>query len=781
MTSQLAPLPIAKFFDNNGFPLAFGLLTTYAAGTTNPLATYVDSTQTTQNTNPVVLNFRGECQLWLDPTKAYKFLLQDLLGNTVPGWPVDNITIGNANPTYSIIPGTDNLYNLGSVTFSWANVYAKTNLFVGPNLLPVLNADGNIVYYARTAAEIAAGVTPTDFGYAPGNVLRYGADPTGMADSTVAFNNATFANYSTITAPTAYKTVYVPAGQYKLTDTVYVPPGTIIHGDGMSSYLDCSAGGTSFGSGTHNVFQMGWFLVGGVATKGTGVLTGGYPPEIYGFFMNGGPGSAYNIYINYPGVLAHDMWLGAPGGGVYLAGGYIYDLEIDAGGQAVTVGPGINQTVSNCRFYFQNVNVNFDTSTGDISDCVFNGCTFEYPKINGIQLGSGTVNVRGIKFVGCDFIHNPGSGVTNFSDFVSVGLANAQIEFYSCTFHNWGKFGSLAPSYAALVQASGAIVDFKGCIFDGSPSNVAYTASTNASVLQLNQGSVRMTDCVIRNLPATFGQGINLGGGGNVNTLHIDGLIYSGTPQGTFAISAISQAAAAVVTSSSALTVNPFQVGAQLAFTGVGGMTQINGAVGLITAIGGSAGAWTATVAINSSGFGAFTSGGSVLQELPLVSITNTASTTACYLANVKGDQLQPLINPQSNVLVRIKNCTDWFGPIAALSTSNYVLLPYQNANLWQFALAANQNSGGSGSYRKARLDFIEKDNDFSGSLKSFLTQATAVQGAANTNGTLTLTAEFNQVGGGANIASSNSGCIAVSWPNTYSFVSVDVQQIVSG
>jgi hypothetical protein len=89
MTAILSPDPVQKFFDANGAPLAFGKLATYAAGTTTPQATYVDSTQTTPNTNPVNLNFRGECNLWLDPTLNYKFVLTDFLGNQI--WTVDNI------------------------------------------------------------------------------------------------------------------------------------------------------------------------------------------------------------------------------------------------------------------------------------------------------------------------------------------------------------------------------------------------------------------------------------------------------------------------------------------------------------------------------------------------------------------------------------------------------------------------------------------------------------------------------------------------------------------
>ena len=44
--------------------------------------------------------------------------------------------------------------------------------------------------YARTAAEIAAGVTPTNYAYPELLVERYGADPTGTNDSGVGFRNA---------------------------------------------------------------------------------------------------------------------------------------------------------------------------------------------------------------------------------------------------------------------------------------------------------------------------------------------------------------------------------------------------------------------------------------------------------------------------------------------------------------------------------------------------------------------------------------------------------------
>lgn len=207
MTAQLAPTPVFRGTDAFGFPLYLGQLGTFIAGTNTPQVTYKDSTQVAQNTNPIILNPRGECNLWLDPTKAYKLVLSDALGNQI--WTVDNITIGNANPSFSIIPTVDNLFTLGSPTFSFANLY------LGPNHAPVLDTvSGNIGYYARTAAEIAASVTPTNFSYPPGNVLRYGADFTGVVDSAAAFLQARqVATQGSIE-------LLIPGGTYKSTATL---------------------------------------------------------------------------------------------------------------------------------------------------------------------------------------------------------------------------------------------------------------------------------------------------------------------------------------------------------------------------------------------------------------------------------------------------------------------------------------------------------------------------------------------------------------------------------
>ena len=93
MTS-LSPTPKLQFFDANGAPLAGGLLYTYEAGTTTPLASYTDSTGVSLNTNPIVLDSRGEANVWLGGA-SYKFALYTSAGVLI--WTVDNISTNGSN------------------------------------------------------------------------------------------------------------------------------------------------------------------------------------------------------------------------------------------------------------------------------------------------------------------------------------------------------------------------------------------------------------------------------------------------------------------------------------------------------------------------------------------------------------------------------------------------------------------------------------------------------------------------------------------------------------
>ena len=73
--------------NSNGVPLVGGKLYSYAAGTTTPLTTYSDYALTAANTNPVILDSRGEASVYC--SSLLKLVLKT--SDDVVIWTVDNI------------------------------------------------------------------------------------------------------------------------------------------------------------------------------------------------------------------------------------------------------------------------------------------------------------------------------------------------------------------------------------------------------------------------------------------------------------------------------------------------------------------------------------------------------------------------------------------------------------------------------------------------------------------------------------------------------------------
>jgi hypothetical protein len=123
--------PGLQFFDNTGLPLSGGLLYSYAPGTTTPKTTYTDEGLSVPNANPIVLDSAGRCTIFLTNGEEYKFVLKTSAEVTL--WTRDNIK--------------------------------------SPSTL--VQADVGGLLWPRTAAEIAGGVTPSNYAYEPYNALRY--------------------------------------------------------------------------------------------------------------------------------------------------------------------------------------------------------------------------------------------------------------------------------------------------------------------------------------------------------------------------------------------------------------------------------------------------------------------------------------------------------------------------------------------------------------------------------------------------------------------------------
>ncbi len=87
MIAGLLSYPKLKVEDDDGNPLSGGKLYSYEAGTSTPKATYSDSLFTVPNTNPVILDARGEAVVFM--TGNYKLILTDPDDVTI--WSMDNI------------------------------------------------------------------------------------------------------------------------------------------------------------------------------------------------------------------------------------------------------------------------------------------------------------------------------------------------------------------------------------------------------------------------------------------------------------------------------------------------------------------------------------------------------------------------------------------------------------------------------------------------------------------------------------------------------------------
>lgn len=250
---NLSPLPIQKFFGNDGNPLVGGKLFTYLSGTSTKTATYTDAGGLTQNTNPIVLDYRGECRLWIDPQQSYTFVLApatDTDPPTAPIWTVNAITAGPAqqdnaatdtgsvNAIALAIPQISSpvaflrivfkvaVTNTGPVTITInggtakALKYQNTAAFAGGEILAngIYEAvfdgtqwqlQGPAVAIWRTAAEIAASVTPVNYSYDPGDIRRYVSTASAQLGGWYCYGHtATRVDGDTVTVPGDYTSIY---------------------------------------------------------------------------------------------------------------------------------------------------------------------------------------------------------------------------------------------------------------------------------------------------------------------------------------------------------------------------------------------------------------------------------------------------------------------------------------------------------------------------------------------------------------------------------------------
>ena len=224
----------AQFFDNNGVPLAGGLIYTYVAGTTTPAATYTSSTGVTAHANPIVLDAAGRIatgEVWLTSGVDYKFLVKTSA----------NVQLGSY----------DNIPSINDFTSIYADLANTTNVALGDALVGFKQSNASGVLSNAVGRTVHQKLQETV------SVMDFGAVGDGSNDDTAAIQAALNTG----------KYVYLPKGTYKTTSTLNVTiDSTGMYGEGQSSLIQPSfVSGDIFaiGDGSNQISELNFnnFLI----------------------------------------------------------------------------------------------------------------------------------------------------------------------------------------------------------------------------------------------------------------------------------------------------------------------------------------------------------------------------------------------------------------------------------------------------------------------------------------------------------------------------------------
>jgi len=206
--AALTPVPKIQFFAANGEPLVGGKLYSYAAGTTTPLVTYTDQAATSANTNPVILDSRGEASVWLG-TGPYKLRLTT--ATDVDIWTVDDIYSEGAQSMQELLSSS------------------------GSSLVGFI-ADGVGASYRTVQSKLRDTVSVKDFG----------AVGDGTTDDTAAIQAAVNVGGD----------VFFPVGRYVISSTINVTKTMVLRG-AAASFGDSTAAAELIYTGSGIAVQIG--------------------------------------------------------------------------------------------------------------------------------------------------------------------------------------------------------------------------------------------------------------------------------------------------------------------------------------------------------------------------------------------------------------------------------------------------------------------------------------------------------------------------------------------
>jgi hypothetical protein len=213
----LSPYGIGQqFFDDNGVPLAGGLIYTYQAGSSTPLVTYTSNGGTIANANPIVLDAAGRVpnEIWLLTGYSYKFVLQN--ADAVLIQTLDNIypILQNAPASAPAVPAGGIILwsgSTGSIPATWylcdgtnGTPDLRNSFIVGAGSTYAVNATGGTADAIVVTHTHTASTTATDSGHT--HTVPSGASgtstPTGPAPAASVSGQTTATGTANITATT---------------------------------------------------------------------------------------------------------------------------------------------------------------------------------------------------------------------------------------------------------------------------------------------------------------------------------------------------------------------------------------------------------------------------------------------------------------------------------------------------------------------------------------------------------------------------------------------------
>lgn len=533
-----------------------------------------------------------------------------------------------AKPTADFRPVSNSTLSLGSAALQWLNFFLS-----------------GIITFAN-------GITLPD----PRNVKLYGAKGDNATDDRAALNTANAAGI----------TLYFPAGTYRINSnlTLSVPLvfdyGAIlkpangvtvtINADvdaGKWKIFDYSLGGAIAGL-KRSIAQ--WFgAVGDGATSDTAALNNAATATSGGTVYLPNPATAYAVAtgVTLPdntslvGENKRSCKILATANIDVLTlgdGSQLYSLYIEGNattGHAIVVASNKgNQTIQNVRA------LNFDVGTG--------GGVLHYAD-----------NTAGSRISVHDFETsqtNGASGSDKYAIYVPDVFNNSAVPRKYSQIETGGKCAFFFGGCNDVFVTDSFLAD---CKFSSNSRSVNMAANRIANQTLLTVDGANHS--IIGNdinpqilLPSTLTNSVI--GPCSLNR----GLAVNNT------ITGITAANPAVITISTGGSSNPFLVGQVVHIDSVVGMTQINDLEGTVTAIGGSTGAWTITVNIDSSAFSAYTSGGNL--SLPTI-IDNTGGNN--YVQIFQGRQIyNPTVSNSGGTFVLGNgSCLGYYAQAGSLVT----------------------------------------------------------------------------------------------------------------